>query len=254
MSKVSLRALPASCHQGRTFQSASDGGCCLHEERTTLIVLKYPKIFFRDVLNTPVSRGYLRKVIEKVSNSLEAPDIELLNRLPLESKVNVDETGHKENKERFWTWVFKTDLYVLFKIEKSRGSKVLIDVLGKEFNGVSGSDYFSAYRKYMKDFDVTVQFCLAHLIRGIRFHTTLPDEETKCYGEKLLETVKTMFGVIHDRDQYSDEETFGQELKDAKQHILSAALNAPSKINEEGKEKSCSKYGEPVSKTWSGLF
>ena len=27
-------------------------------------------------------------------------------------------------------------------------------------------DYFGAYRKYMRKFDVLVQFCLAHLIRG----------------------------------------------------------------------------------------
>ena len=107
--------------------------------------------FIRDVLGETVSRGYLRKVIEKVSQSLEAPYSELLNRLPLEEQVNVDETGHKENKDKFWTWVFKAEMYVLFKIDKSRGSKVLIDVLGKEFNGVLGCDYFSAYRKYMKD-------------------------------------------------------------------------------------------------------
>ena len=99
--------------------------------------------YIRDVLHLKVSRGYLSKIIQKVSNSLEDAYEELLKILPLESKVNIDETGHKENGDRFWTWVFRTDLYVLFKIDKSRGSKVLIEVLGKEFNGVLGCDYFS---------------------------------------------------------------------------------------------------------------
>ena len=94
--------------------------------------------FIRDVLGETVSRGYLRKVIEKASHSLDAPYEELLNRLPLETHLNVDETGHKENGERSWTWVFRADLYVLFKIDKSRGSQVLVEVLGKEFNGVLG--------------------------------------------------------------------------------------------------------------------
>jgi len=31
---------------------------------------------------------------------------------------------------------------VLFRIDKSRGSKVLIEVLGEEFDGVLGCDYF----------------------------------------------------------------------------------------------------------------
>ena len=94
--------------------------------------------FFRDILKVSICRGQLAKVIQKVSQSLQIPYDELLNRLPLETTINVDETGHKENGQRFWTWVFKADLYVLFKIDKSRGSKVLIEVLGKEFDGALG--------------------------------------------------------------------------------------------------------------------
>jgi len=193
--------------------------------------------FIRDVLQEKVSRGYLRKLIEKVSLALEAPYNELLDRLPLETIINVDETGHRENKERFWTWVFKADLYVLFKIDKSRGSKVLIDVLGKEFDGALGCDYFSAYRKYMKDFNVTVQFCIAHLIRNIRFLTTLKDKETKAYGEKLLNEVKNMFKIIHDFENMSAKD-FTAALEHAKQKIIAIALNdVPSKLNKEGKEE-----------------
>ena len=160
--------------------------------------------FIRDVLKIPVSRGYLRKVIEKVSDSLEEPYNELLKLLPLEEVVNVDETGHKENGDKFWTWVFRTSLYVLFKIDKSRSSKVLIDVLGKEFDGVLGCDYFSSYHKYMKDFNITIQFCIAHLIRDIRFLVGFPDAETKVYGEKLLESVKKLFKVIHEREEMTE--------------------------------------------------
>ena len=193
--------------------------------------------YIRDVLGEKVSRGYLRKIIEKVSLSLEAPYNELLDRLPLETIVNVDETGHKENGDKFWTWVFKAELYVLFKIDKSRGSKVLIDVLGKEFNGVLGCDYFSAYRKYMKDFNISIQFCIAHLIRDIRFLTTLTDADTKAYGQKLLDEVKNMFKVIHDRGSMTPQ-TFTTALEHAKQQIITAALNdVPSSVNKNGKEE-----------------
>ena len=193
--------------------------------------------YIRDVLGEKVSRGYLRKVIEKVSRSLEAPYNELLDRLPLETIVNVDETGHKENGDKFWTWVFKAELYVLFKIDKSRGSKVLIDILGKEFNGVLGCDYFSAYRKYMEDFNISIQFCLAHLIRDIRFLTTLTDTETNAYGQKLLDQVKNMFKVIHNRDSMTPQ-TFTAALEHAKMKITATALNnVPSRVNKKGKEE-----------------
>lgn len=91
----------------------------------------------------------------------------------------MDETGHKENGKRFWTWVFKADLYVWFKIDQSRGSQVLLDGLGKEFHGVLGWDYFSAYRKSMKDCSITLPFCRAHFIRDIRYLIGLPDRETQ---------------------------------------------------------------------------
>ncbi len=192
--------------------------------------------FVRDVLGESVSRGYLRKVVEKASHALDQPYEQLLKLLPLETTLNVDETGHKESKEKFYTWVFRADLYVLFKIDKSRGSKVLVEVLGKEFDGVLGCDYFSAYHKYMKDFNITVQFCIAHLIRDIKYLTGLPDPETRAYGKKLLSTVKDMFKVIHDRENL-DPETFGRALEHARETIMAAALeNVPSKLDENGKE------------------
>ena len=82
--------------------------------------------------------------------------------------------GTRKTAQKFWTWCFRAELYTLFRIDRSRGSKVLVEVLGEEFNGVLGCDYFSAYRKYMREFDVLVQFCMAHLIRDVKFLLTLP--------------------------------------------------------------------------------
>lgn len=193
--------------------------------------------FLRDVLGEPVSRGYLAKLIQKVSQSLERPYAELLERIPLEATLNVDETGHKDNGVRFWTWVFKAELYVLFRIDKSRGSQVLIEVLGKEFEGTLGCDYFSAYRKFMKDFHVAVQFCIAHLIRDIKFLATLPDAPTRVYGEKLLDAVKGMFKVIHQHDTLAAED-FHAALEQAQAQIIRIAIDdVPSQLNDKGKEQ-----------------
>jgi transposase len=193
--------------------------------------------FLRDVLGESVSRGYLVKIIQKVSQSLEHPYEEFLERIPLEATLNVDETGHKDNGERFWTWVFKAELYVLFRIDKSRGSQVLIEVLGKEFEGTLGCDYFSAYRKFMKDFDVAVQFCIAHLIRDIRFLVSLPDASTRAYGEKLLEALKGLFKVIHQHDTLAPDD-FLAALEQAKAQIIHIGIEeAPSLRDEKGKEQ-----------------
>ena len=200
----------------------------LHASFTTI------RKFVRDVLKVSISRAQLKRLIDKVGWSLDAPYDELLNRIPLETKLNVDETGHKDKGERFWTWCFKADLYTLFKIDKSRGSKVLIDVLGKEFDGIIGCDYFSAYRKYMKDFNVTVQFCLAHLIRDIRFLTTLPDKDEKEFGKRLLAEIKRMFKIIHE-NRANPRHTIKEELRQVQKAIMNVAFEVPVKLDNKGK-------------------
>ena len=177
--------------------------------------------FLRDVVGVNVSRGYLAKVIAKVSRSLAAAYGELLDRLPSEASLNVDETGHPENREKYWTWCFRAQLYTLFHIDKSRGSEVLVKILGVEFNGVLGCDYFSAYRKYMREFDVRVQFCLAHLIRDVKFLLTLPGREDQAYGQRLRRALRELFAVIHRRETMTAS-GFQQALAAARNDVLVA--------------------------------
>jgi transposase len=182
--------------------------------------------FFRDVVGVKVSRGYLRKLLGKVSDALEAPYVELRKHLPSEHHLNVDETGHKNNGERFWTWCFRAASYTVFKVDKSRGSQVLIEMLGQEFKGVLGCDYFSAYRKYMGDFGVPVQFCLAHLIRDVKFLTQLPDAKTNAFGGELLKGLRRLFRVIHRRDELTEKQ-FQSRLLSARRALLAMAALAP---------------------------
>jgi transposase len=200
--------------------------------------------FLRDVVGIQVSRGYLAKVIAKVTEWLTAAYEELLARLPGEAFLNVDETGHKENARKFWTWCFRAELYTLFRIEPSRGSQVLVDTLGEEFNGVLGCDYFGAYRKYMRKFDVLVQFCLAHLIRDVKFLTTLADKKQKAYGERLREALRELFAVIHRREKLS-EAGFARKLEAARAEVVRlATTRVPQGKHAHNLAKRFHKHGE----------
>lgn len=169
---------------------------------------------FRDVLQVRVSRGLLAKVIGKVSASLKDPYEELLRLLPEEDRLNVDETGHKDQGKRLWTWCFRASLFTLFKISPSRGSDVLLDVLGREFDGVLGCDYFSAYRKYMRlNENVSLQFCLAHFIRDVRFLVEHPNPKNREYGQRVLDDLRKLFRTIHRREQFASEATFRASLE-----------------------------------------
>jgi transposase len=185
------------------------------------------RTFLRDVVEMTISRGELAKIIQKVSAALDGPYEELLLLLPDEPVINADETGHKDNGKRWWTWCFRAELYTLYHIDAHRSAEVLMEVLGKEFKGILGCDYFSAYRRYMRQYSVVLQFCLAHLIRDVKFLTTLPDERDRRYGEGLLAALKSLFEVIHQCEQLG-EGMFRLRLQAARDEVVRVGLNAPA--------------------------
>jgi transposase len=79
---------------------------------------------------------------------------------------------------------------------------VLRKVLGESFAGTIVSDFFSAYVKYANRLQ---QFCLAHLIRDIKFLTTLPDPAEQAYGTVLLNHFKWLFHFWHQRGKIPKE-------------------------------------------------
>jgi len=199
--------------------------------------------FLKDVAGVSLSRGQLAKVIAKVSEALAGPYQELLAALPGQERLNVDETGHKDLGRAMWTWCFRAELYTLFKIDPRRSADVLVEALGAEFDGVLGCDHFSAYRRYMRGCGVEVQFCLAHLIREVKFLTTLPTLEDALYGTRLLLALKGLFGVIHRRGQLGEAE-FARQLRQARGGVLEAGRRDEGTEHSRRLAKRMARYGE----------
>jgi len=179
--------------------------------------------FFAEVLGFEVCRGYLTKVLHhQVSEAVAQPVNQLALRLPKQALVNTDETGHKDQGQRYWTWCFRAKLFVYFKIAPSRSAAVLLEVLGAEFEGVLGCDFYSAYRKYMGQCSALVQFCLAHLIRELKFLAEYPNIMVQGYGQDLLRAVRRLFAVIHRKEELSPTQ-FQQQLEKERRAIVRTA-------------------------------
>jgi len=168
-----------------------------------------------------LSRGLLAKVIAKVSQAITPLYEDLFGKLKAERILNIDETGHRDSGKRMWTWCFRGSGFTVFKIDASRGSGVLLDVLGEEFNGIIGCDYFSAYHKYRGLTDCSIQFCFAHLIRELRFLKEHSTGRTHGWSSRLLDAIRDMFGVIHRCEELGDR--FDGELEDAAIEVLTRA-------------------------------
>jgi len=158
--------------------------------------------FCREVLDIDVSRSHVCNTIARVNDALAKPYEELAEHVPTEPVLNIDESGWKDKGVKYWIWVFSTSLISFFHIARSRGSKVLEEVLGKTYGGTIVSDFFSAYVKYASHLQ---QFCLAHLVRDIKFLTTLPGEPDKRFGERLLIDFRRLFHCWHLREKIPKE-------------------------------------------------
>lgn len=177
--------------------------------------------YLRDVYDLRLSRGMLQKIIYKVSEAIAPIYESLFDNLKAERVLNVDETGHRDSGQKMWTWCFRSDGFTVFHIDPRRSSGVLLDVLGEEFDGVIGCDYFSAYHKYRGLTDCAVQFCFAHLIRDLRFLKEHSTGRTHGWAGRLLDAIRDMFRIIHEREKLG--KRFEGELEDAAMMVLMRA-------------------------------
>jgi transposase len=178
---------------------------------------------FKDVLGVTLCAGQLAKVVRKTSSALAPAYQQLLEALPRQAVLGVDETGHYDRGKTLWNWCFRAENFALFKIDPSRGSQVLAETLGLDYAGTLVCDFFSAYRKFLQATPCAMQFCLAHLIRDVKFLTTLPDAATKAYGESLRLALKELFEVIHRRESMSAT-AFQRSLEAARQQVLRVGM------------------------------
>src|SRR6202453_4569317 len=116
------------------------------------------------VLGIQISLGSTQKCWEEASQAVAAPCQELQQQLKDEPVLNVDETGWRTNGDKRFLWAFVAARYVVYTVAATRGSEVLIRLLGAVFQGILCSDRFSAYLKYHSG---KAQFCWAHLKRNL---------------------------------------------------------------------------------------
>jgi hypothetical protein len=150
---------------------------------------------FTDIFGLSVECGYLSKLCtKKVSAALEPMYDEVLEQIRQSQVVGSDETGHPNPAfQSAWTWCWQTPSSALFYNVLSRGTQVLKALLGNDFNGIMVCDFFSANKKFIHDLGLQAQFCFAHLIRDMKFLTTLPQKIVASWSEALLRILQKIF-------------------------------------------------------------
>ena len=148
---------------------------------------------FSDVMDLNISQSYLVKCCNaKLSPALipaYSAALEYIRNAPI---VGTDETGHKDSGNKNWTWCQHANDVVFFRICNSRGSKVLFENLGEDFNSILLADFFSANRMFVRLTGSRVQWCWAHLVRDIKFIAQLGVRNIQQWANRLLGIIKKM--------------------------------------------------------------
>lgn len=184
-------------------------------------------LWMSDVLQVPVSRGYLAKLCNgPISASLADAHEELKQAIAQQPQLGSDEPSLKNNGKKHWIWCLTAPLFTLFRIAATRSRTVLDELIEEDFTGFVNFDYYSSNCSFASHFDIKAQYCWAHLIRDIRFLLKHPDEKTKAWAEQLQDRSRKMFSSWHRRDEMS-EEGFHRSMVSQRDRFLEIVRKPP---------------------------
>lgn len=150
--------------------------------RTTSEVLK-------DLAGLHITAGGLSQALMRVAEKLQKSYDGLIQDIRGSPAVFADETSWWVGCAGWWLWVFTSRDATVYRVDNSRGSKVVDDVLSDTFAGMLISDCLSSYdpcgyRKHK---------CIAHHLRAISKAMGLPGTDNKEY---LLEWKRFFAAVV----------------------------------------------------------
>lgn len=98
-----------------------------------------------DTHDAHVSVGTVENYLKKAAE-LFGDEYERIKKEMRESLIcNYDDTGQRVDGENRWLWTFLSKEVTLFLTKKNRGKKVVVEVLGEDYDGVSTQDFYPSY-------------------------------------------------------------------------------------------------------------
>jgi len=132
----------------------------------------------------------------------------ILKRIREADVVYTDETGLRVDGEKHWIWAFTTENETLIAIRRSRGKRVLEEILGRGFGGVIVCDGWRPY----SSFTSRIQRCWAHLLREAE-HLAERIEEAKPLSQSLHELYRRINIPAEDRPPPEEAARLVEEAK-----------------------------------------
>ena len=120
-----------------------------------------------------ISSGEIVEVMHRLKAKLEPTLAGLKAAIRASPAVQADETGWRENGQNGYIWSASTPTVRYYEYHHSRGHEVVEALLGSDFQGVLGSDFYAAYNVHQG----LHQRCWVHFLRdGHDLKEQYPDD------------------------------------------------------------------------------
>lgn len=133
--------------------------------------------------------------------------------------VHIDETGWKIAGRGHWLWDFVNKWLALYRIRRSRGRIVPMEVLTKDYSGNVISDFLSAYDKIGK----LRQRCLVHLKREMKRVRELDTSRESQQAYRRLKRILDDAGRLDERRSRMKAEIFIRRLRKIENRLFEFA-------------------------------
>jgi transposase len=128
------------------------------------LTLRKTACVLKDLCGLRTTPGGLAQSLARIASKLSSAYERLCDDLRGSAAVFADETSWWVGGPGWWLWTFTTPQTTCYRVENSRGSNVVAEVLGKNFKGTLVSDCLASYNPapYRK------HKCIAHHLRAIK--------------------------------------------------------------------------------------
>jgi transposase len=166
-----------------------------------------------ELFGCPIAVGTIDAILTRTAETLEPAYDELLAQTRTAGALNVDETGWYLSGEPRTLWGAFSKRTAVLRIAPDRGKAHLHGLIGDDFDGVVGSDRFTAYNSLEPG---RRQVCWSHLRRDFTFHADLGSGPQEAFGLDGLEVTWNVFQAWKQFQQDGDRDALQRRVESIK--------------------------------------
>lgn len=141
-----------------------------------------------DIYDAKVSEGTIVEYLKRAAQIFGDEYERIKEQMKELKNCHYDDTGQRVNGMNRWLWIFISNEVMLYYTSKSRSKKVVVEILGDDYAGVTVQDFYPSYDKAPG----LKQKCWSHLITDARdlAEKKKPPHDAKEFHEGLQQIYK----------------------------------------------------------------